>query len=114
MKERRLKIIIAVMSIAVLGLISIQFYWISNLIRVEETRFEKNVGEVLTYVVQKIEENETTELIVESVGLNDDNGIFVFDSAANKSYAFGWKNNWKNKVEFFDENELFFNPRFKL
>lgn len=110
MKEKRLKIIIAVMSIAVIGLLVIQFYWISNLIKVEEDRFEKNVGEVLTVVVEKLEEKETLDVVEESFDSLKRKGVFFPDTSIQSTFMFDWYQEDDKKIEFEKEEKIYFHP----
>jgi two-component system, OmpR family, phosphate regulon sensor histidine kinase PhoR len=59
MKERKLKIIVALMAAAVTGLIAIQIYWITTLIRVERERFQRTVSEAMFSATEMLEKNET-------------------------------------------------------
>jgi two-component system phosphate regulon sensor histidine kinase PhoR len=51
-------IIISLMSIALVGLISFQLYWINNALKLSQDRFEKDVFESLHVVADKLERNE--------------------------------------------------------
>jgi len=52
MKEKSVKIIVTLITLAVFGLIAIQFYWITNSIELEEKIFNKNVGLAISNVVK--------------------------------------------------------------
>jgi two-component system, OmpR family, phosphate regulon sensor histidine kinase PhoR len=67
MKERRIKIIIATMTVAVIGLISVQLYWLGNLIKVEDERFGRSVNNALTRTVLALEKEEAAKMIVKKV-----------------------------------------------
>ncbi len=71
MKERKIKFIVALMTIAVIGLIAVQFYWISNLIQVERERFRRNVFHSLLRVVDSIEKEEAAKTVIASIWKND-------------------------------------------
>ena len=78
MKEKSLKIIISLMTISSLGIIAIQFYWISKAIKLEEEKFNKNVGIALSEVVQFIEKKETAKVLVREIsGGNENHILFV-------------------------------------
>lgn len=55
MKKNSVKIIILITSLALLGLIAIQAYWINNAITLSKQHFEQNVSEALGKVVIKME-----------------------------------------------------------
>lgn len=55
MNRNNIRIITIVASIALLGLISIQVYWINNAITIGKERFDQNVNEALNNVVQRME-----------------------------------------------------------
>ena len=73
MKERRIKIIIGLMAFAVIGLIGIQVFWLTNLIKVEEERFNCSVNNAMLATTAKLEKNEAAQLLVNKVwvGKND-------------------------------------------
>ena len=58
MSKKTIWLIISLMSIALIGLIGFQLYWINNAISLRNDRFEKDVQESLRNVAQKIEKNE--------------------------------------------------------
>ncbi len=63
MNKSNVKIIVIIASIALLGLIAIQMYWIDNAITLAEQRFEQNVNEALNKVVFKLEKQKTAAKI---------------------------------------------------
>ncbi len=63
MNKSNVKIIIIIASIALLGLIAIQMYWINNAVILAEQRFDQNVNEALNKVVFKIEKHKTASKI---------------------------------------------------
>ena len=58
MKKQYINILIVVASIAVIGLIGIQFYWVDNAISLKEDNFKRNANEALTEVAKKLEKEE--------------------------------------------------------
>jgi len=58
MNRKILVIIISVMTLALIGLMAIQSYWIKNTIAVKEAGFVRSVNEALTTVVYKLERIE--------------------------------------------------------
>ena len=77
MKEKRLKLIISAMALALIGLISVQLYWVINVVKLEEARFESDVSDALTFVIEKIDKNETAEVVVKRVIKNSDSPIYI-------------------------------------
>ncbi|MHB9039504.1 MAG: hypothetical protein ACYC4T_02505, partial [Melioribacteraceae bacterium] len=67
MKERKIKIIVALMTAAVIGLIAVQMYWISNLIQVERERFRRNAFHSLLRVVDQIEKEEAAKTVFANI-----------------------------------------------
>ncbi|MCW3084711.1 MAG: hypothetical protein JWP12_2077 [Bacteroidetes bacterium] len=55
MNKNNIRIITIVASIALIGLISIQVYWINNGIKIGKERFDQSVNEALTKVVGRME-----------------------------------------------------------
>ncbi|MDT8309304.1 MAG: HAMP domain-containing sensor histidine kinase, partial [Bacteroidales bacterium] len=54
MKERRLKYIIIISTLSILGLIFIQAYWVKNAIEIKESSFEQTVNKAIGKVVKRI------------------------------------------------------------
>jgi two-component system phosphate regulon sensor histidine kinase PhoR len=80
MKEKNLKIIIGLMSVALLGLIAVQIYWIKNAIELEEKLFDYNVNDAMHSVVKKISQLESAEYVVHKLIKPDADDVFVFES----------------------------------
>lgn len=55
MNKNNVKIIITMASLAMIGLIAIQVYWINNAMTLSKQRFEQNVNEALSNVVSRME-----------------------------------------------------------
>ncbi len=55
------------MTVAVIGLITVQLYWISNLIQVERERFRRNVFHSLIKVVDQIEKEEAAKTVIANI-----------------------------------------------
>jgi len=58
MKKHTLRAIIVLMTLAMLGLISFQMYWINNAIKVHQAQFKQDVHEALQAVADKLEKQE--------------------------------------------------------
>jgi two-component system phosphate regulon sensor histidine kinase PhoR len=56
-----IRLIIALMVVALAGLIGIQIYWIDNAISLERQRFESTVNQVLANVVELVEKQEVAQ-----------------------------------------------------
>jgi two-component system phosphate regulon sensor histidine kinase PhoR len=95
MKEHRLKIIIVLMIVSIIGLLSIQFYWIKDLIRVEEERFHRITTDALMHVSNQVEKEEAAKTVIKKISLagsnyvkfhadkmikNSNTQVFIFDS----------------------------------
>ncbi|MBI1938031.1 MAG: HAMP domain-containing histidine kinase [Ignavibacteriales bacterium] len=78
MKEFKIKIIIAVMTASVIGLIALQINWITNAMEVEEERFERKVNDALLSAAQKIDKLEAAETVIKKISdRNKKVAIFV-------------------------------------
>jgi two-component system phosphate regulon sensor histidine kinase PhoR len=67
MNEKYIRLLIAISSIAVLGLIAIQVYWVRNSFTLKEQQFSINVNKALLDVVRLIEEKEMMDINVNKV-----------------------------------------------
>ncbi len=90
MKERYIQLLIAVSTIAVIGLIAIQVYWVNNTFTLREQDFTSTVTRALTAVVNTLEKDEMTQMAASSgstsfsISSNGDSTVF-FDKG-NKGY----------------------------
>lgn len=67
--NKQLTWVITIISfLALLGLISIQIFWIKNAIQLKAAKFNQNVSQALTEIVKKIETNEAITTIENNVG----------------------------------------------
>ena len=64
------------MSITLAGLIAVQGYWIKNAIDLANEKFDKDVAEVLLMTVNKIEKEETKDVVVKNF-LDEDELIIL-------------------------------------
>jgi len=62
MSKYNLRIILVFMAIALVGLISFQFYWIRNAISLGEQRFKQDVLEAMNTVATQLERNEVRDV----------------------------------------------------
>jgi len=67
MKRSTLRWVVTLMSLALLGLISFQWYWIDSVVRANEERFKKDVIEALHTVSEKLEKQEALYAFNQSV-----------------------------------------------
>ncbi|SHM58635.1 two-component system, OmpR family, phosphate regulon sensor histidine kinase PhoR [Cyclobacterium lianum] len=55
------------MSLASLGLIAFQFYWVGNVLKINEERFEQNVFQALASTSERLEKSETSDILLSSL-----------------------------------------------
>src|SRR6187549_4443 len=63
MNKKQIRWIIALMSVALLGIISLQVYWITHDIRLKEQQFDQTVNQAMNAIVDKIETREAFHII---------------------------------------------------
>ena len=63
MSKRVFVLLILLMSLSLIGIISIQAYYINGSVKNEKERFEFNVNKVLNYVSNTLEEREKSEYV---------------------------------------------------
>ncbi|UZD21360.1 sensor histidine kinase [Algoriphagus halophytocola] len=63
MSKSNITLIIVLMSLASLGLIAFQFYWVNNAIRINQERFDQNVYQALSSTVAQLEQSETSDAV---------------------------------------------------
>jgi two-component system, OmpR family, phosphate regulon sensor histidine kinase PhoR len=59
MSKTSIKVIIFLMSLASTGLIGFQFYWVGNVLRINQERFEQNIFQALASTSDRLEKGET-------------------------------------------------------
>jgi two-component system phosphate regulon sensor histidine kinase PhoR len=55
------------MSLASLGLIGFQFYWVGNVLKINEERFEQNVFQALASTSDRLEKGEASDILLSSL-----------------------------------------------
>jgi signal transduction histidine kinase len=63
MKRNRMKWVIALMSVALIGIICLQVYWISHDIHLKEQQFEQTVNQAMNAIVDRIETQEAFSIM---------------------------------------------------
>src|SRR5438046_3103550 len=63
MNKKQITSVIALMSIALIGIISLQVYWITHDIRLKEQQFDQTVNQAMNAIVDKIETREAFHII---------------------------------------------------
>ena len=104
MKERNLKIIIALMSVALLGLIAVQYYWIMNAIRLEEKLFDYKVNDAMVKAAKRVSTDESAKYVIHKLTNPDENKVIIFNGDSLKTNRRGkiWKQ--KKVLEYKYEN----------
>ena len=77
MSKIKINFVIAFMSVALVGLISLQVYWIKHDITIKEEQFEQNVSMVMQNIVEKFESHRALNYI----------GSTFFDSDSSTNYS---------------------------
>ncbi|MBB6459089.1 sensor histidine kinase [Flammeovirga kamogawensis] len=89
MTRRRLITIITLMCIAMFGLASLQYYWIKEAITERKGHFEQEIGETLTNVVKRLEQQEVlqvTKRFLDDISVTNSNVAVHYDSAKQQAY----------------------------
>lgn len=95
MKENKLPIRIYIIALAALGLISIQIYWILNIITLENERFDRNIKEAINNTALDLEKLEAKTQMVKYLtnGANNSN----FNTTTVKLDSINWSDKVLNK-----------------
>jgi len=72
MSAQRIRLIIVLMSLALLGMICLQIYWISGSIRLNEEQFDKNVYAAMNRVGDKLQYYEEAAVLEALNSSHDD------------------------------------------
>lgn len=95
MKKHKIKIIVAVMATSVTALIALQVYWISNLVKIEEERFERTVNNSLLNVTAKLEKGEAANAVVKKITGGKDDVVVVVKSGTPHNFNFHFADSLK-------------------
>lgn len=63
MKKKKIYFIIVIITIALIGLVGIQLYWINTAVKIKESRFRQSVNEAITNVIYRLEKIETARQV---------------------------------------------------
>ncbi|MGM0943787.1 MAG: sensor histidine kinase [Bacteroidota bacterium] len=64
MSKNKITLIIVLMSVASLGLMGFQYYWVKNAIRINQERFDQDVYQALASTVDQLEKGETSDVLL--------------------------------------------------
>ena len=67
MNKKSIRAIVILMSLALIGIISLQLYWILRDIRLKEQQFDQSVSQVMNSIVDRIETNEAFSMLQDRV-----------------------------------------------
>jgi len=70
MSKTKMKIVIILMSVASLGLVAFQYYWVNNALKINQERFEQNVYQSLAATVDKLEKSEARDMFINNLLLD--------------------------------------------
>jgi signal transduction histidine kinase len=86
MNRKSIRSIIVLMSIALVGIISLQLYWILHDIRIKEQQFDQSVNQAMNAIVDRIETKEAINILQDRVFSLDPTRItqlMIRDTASN-------------------------------
>lgn len=115
-------LIVVLMSISLIGIISVQLYWIDNAVESKDKQFDNDVTVALASVSERIKEKEDDqfqqefERIIESKGLADNAEIknYLFqqlDTTGKQKFTFGatiLEENFKIPLDFLDNDTIIY------
>lgn len=67
MSKTKMNLVIVLMSVATLGLVAFQYYWVNNALKINQERFEQNVYQSLYSTVDKLEKNEASDIFLNNL-----------------------------------------------
>jgi len=126
MGKRIFILIIFLMSVALIGIISVQVFWIKNTIQITEEQFTSNVRFALAKVSDDIRQREfdsfyqkIAEIYKEGEKLNDSDVYNIYfekiDTTNNEKFTYSQsiiEANYKVPTEFFENDSIFFKEIF--
>ncbi|UMB54985.1 HAMP domain-containing histidine kinase [Lutibacter sp. A64] len=127
MRKRVFVLIIVLMSIALIGIISVQVFWIKNTVQITEQQFTSNVRFALAKVSEDIKEHEFNEFYIDITERFKDEGRklkysdvknYIYeklDTVNNERFTFSQsiiEENYKVPSEFFENDSIDFKEIF--
>jgi two-component system phosphate regulon sensor histidine kinase PhoR len=121
-------LIVILMSVALIGIISVQVFWIKNTIQITEEQFTSNVRFALAKVSEDIKENEFNEFYLDILNRFKDEGSklkyadvrkYIYekiDTTNNERFTYSQsiiEENYKVPTEFFENDSIDFKEIFK-
>lgn len=115
-------LIVVLMSISLIGIISVQLYWIDNAVKSKDRQFDNDVTVALARVSERINENENDQIqkefegIITNKGLADNAEIknYLFqqlDTTGKQKFTFGatiLEENFKIPLDFLDNDTIIY------
>ncbi len=80
MKEKKLKLLIALIIASTIGLLSIQFYWIYSIVNLEKERINNNLIDAVNLTLSDIEKYETEKQVIKVITSKKGGNNFVFQT----------------------------------
>lgn len=114
---KQVRYIIALMSLAMVGLIGLQFYWITTTITLNKSRFKQNVHQALEKVAQRLEKHEAIYVMKSSANQMSGQLISTLDSITKaqnaRSLTYELQFEVKNGITSTQSTELILQPMAK-
>ncbi|MGB1284159.1 MAG: sensor histidine kinase [Polaribacter sp.] len=122
MRKKMFVLIVALMSISLIGIITVQLYWINNALESKKEQFKNDVLKSLGSASEKINQKEESqfekqiESLIEDKGLADNAEIknYLFqqiDTTAKKKFTYGatfLEENFKLPTDFLDNDTIIY------
>ncbi|UJP65734.1 sensor histidine kinase [Mongoliitalea daihaiensis] len=78
MSKFQMNVIIVLMTLASIGLIGFQYYWVKNAFKINEERFEQNIYQSLFSTISQLEKGETSEIFLSYLAKDPNLQEFLF------------------------------------
>lgn len=85
MKAHYIKLLVVTVSLALLGMVGVQVYWINNAFSLQQEEFERNVNDALSAVVKELERQEA----VHHLKSHEEGKFLFFDSTQQAEFLTG-------------------------
>lgn len=92
MNRLQIKLVIGLMTISLIGIIVVQYFWINNAIEVKEKQFDNTVFNSMNTIVNRLDRYSTYDFITKSTFINGDknDSLFtIYEPNTRMSYHYG-------------------------
>ena len=91
MKKNIISGVILLMTISLVGIIVVQFFWIKNAIEIKEKQFDRTVNDALVEIVEKFDKDKNIFFVKEQLKSSSPSAIITIDHDNDMNYTYSYE-----------------------